>query len=104
MQVDVHPNFFIRRSRGKIEYDVAILTLKTAIDFGNDKFKHIRPICLGDPEDFLIDLTQRTGVVAGWGATEVTYADTPCGYRKGVVNPYTLSSCLKKVDGLSFPP
>ena len=46
MQVDVHPNFFIRRSRGKIEYDVAILTLKTAIDFGNDKFKHIRSVSL----------------------------------------------------------
>ena len=60
---------------------------------------YIRPICLGDDEDLSLSLSERTGVVAGWGATEVSYAHTICGYTKGVTDLDSASSVLKKVEG-----
>ena len=60
----------------------------------------LRPICLGEGEDLSLSLSERTGVVAGWGATEVTYVHTTCGYIKGETNPDSGSDVLKKVEGL----
>ena len=37
-----HPRFFYRLTRGKVEYDVGLLTLETPVDFTNKKFSHIR--------------------------------------------------------------
>ena len=54
---------------------------------------------MGEGEDLSLSLSKRTGVVAGWGATEVSYAHTICGYTKGVVNPGSGASVLKKVEG-----
>ena len=59
-----------------------------------------RPICLGEGEDLSLDLTERSGEVAGWGATEVDYAHTQCGYKIGVTNPDSGSRVLKKLPGL----
>ena len=61
--------------------------------------QYFRPICLGDEEDLSLNLTERTGVVAGWGATEVSYSDTLCGYIKGVTDPDSGTNVLKKVEG-----
>ena len=58
-----------------------------------------RPICLGLPSDHELNLAERTGVVAGWGATEVSYAHTICGYTKGVPDYDSVSSVLKKGEG-----
>ena len=62
----------------------------------------LRPICLGDSEDIEMKLSDRFGVVAGWGATEIAYGHTLCGYKRGVVHPNSVSSVLKKVDGLRY--
>ena len=59
-----------------------------------------RPICLGEGEDLSLDLTERSGVVAGWGATEVSYSQTQCGYSEGVTNTNSASNVLKKVESL----
>ena len=56
---------------GEARYNVALLELETPVDF--DQFPHIRPVCLPDTEDLQLDLTERDGVVAGWGVTEVEY-------------------------------
>ena len=40
--LDVHPKFFLSRSRGVIKYDVGLLTLETPVDFTNETFSHIR--------------------------------------------------------------
>ena len=61
---------------------------------------YFRPICLGLPSDHELNLAERTGVVAGWGATEVSYAHTTCGYTTGVVDPSSGSNVLKKVEGM----
>ena len=121
-----HPNFYYRLSEGQIKYDVALLTLETPVDFSNETFSHIRlvniivtlitfrpftptcaelhqysrPICLGEEEDLSLNLTERTGAVAGWGTTEVDYAYTQCGYKKGVTRPDSVSRVLKKLLGL----
>ena len=47
-----------------------------------------------------MSLSERTGVVAGWGATKVSYSDTLCGYIKGVTDLDSGSNVLKKVEGL----
>ena len=65
------PKFSNKRREGLIRYDVALLELETPVDF--DQFPHIRPVCLPDTEDLQLDLTERDGVVAGWGVTEVEY-------------------------------
>ena len=59
-----------------------------------------RPICLADAEDLSLELTERTGVVAGWGATEVSYIDTLCGFTEGINIPTSLANKLKKLEGL----
>ena len=41
-----HPNFYIRRARGKLDYDVGLLTLETPIDFRNKTYNHIRFVFL----------------------------------------------------------
>ena len=41
-ELDVHPKFFLSRSRGVIKYDVGLLTLETPVDFTNKTFSHIR--------------------------------------------------------------
>ena len=62
--------------------------------------EYFRPICLGEGEDLSLSLSERTGVMAGWGATEVTYSHTLCGYVEGVTDPNSGSDVLKKVQGL----
>ena len=62
--------------------------------------KYFRPICLGEGVDLSLSLTERTGVVAGWGATEVSYSQTQCGYSEGVTNTNSASNVLKKVESL----
>ena len=57
---------------------------------------------MGDSEDIEMKLSDRFGVVAGWGATEIAYGHTLCGYKRGVVHPNSVSSVLKKVDGLRY--
>ena len=39
-ELEKHPRFFIRRGRGQIKYDIAILTLERPVDF--TQFPHIR--------------------------------------------------------------
>ena len=116
-ELRTHPRFFIRLSRGQIKYDVGLLTLETPIDFSNSTFSHIRsmfaevevkgcqincfrPICLGDADDLSLNLAQRKGVVGGWGATEVSYTNTLCGFKKGITVSTSLSNKLKKLEGL----
>ena len=41
-ELDVHPKFFLSRSRGVIKYDVGLITLETPVDFTNETFSHIR--------------------------------------------------------------
>ena len=60
----------------------------------------MRPICLGEGDDLSLDLADRRGVVAGWGTTEVSYADTQCDYKLGVTEPGSVSSKLKKLEDL----
>ena len=67
-----------------------------------EKLFCFRPICLADAEDLSLDLNERTGVVAGWGATEVSYIDTLCGYKRGKTKPNSLSNKLKKLEGLGY--
>ena len=62
--------------------------------------EHFRPICLGEGEDLSLSLSERTGVMAGWGATEVSYSHTLCGYVEGVTDPNSGSNVLKKIEGL----
>ena len=45
-------------------------------------------------------MDERTGAVAGWGATEVDYEHTQCGYTIGVTKPDSGSRVLKKLLGL----
>ena len=39
---DVHSKFHIRKGRGTMKYDVAILVMKTPVDFRNPRLRHIR--------------------------------------------------------------
>ena len=66
----------------------------------NSREEYFRPICLGEGEDLSLSLSERTGVMAGWGATEVTYVHTTCGYIEGETKPGSGSDVLKKVQGL----
>ena len=66
----------------------------------NSREEYFRPICRGEGEDLSLSLSERTGVMAGWGATEVTYSQTLCGYVEGVTDPNSGSNVLKKVEGL----
>ena len=112
-----HPWLFYRLSSGDLDYDVGLLTLETPLNFTDPTFAHIRwtfgrsreiilreeyfrPICLGEGDDLSLSLSERTGVVAGWGATEVSYSHTLCGYIKGETDPDSASNVLKKVKGL----
>ena len=62
--------------------------------------EYFRPICRGEGEDLSLSLSERTGVVAGWGATEVDYANTQCGYKIGNTKSDSASRVLKKLPGL----
>ena len=59
-------------------------------------------MCLPDQTDLLMDLTERTGLTAGWGATAVTHTQTRCDFTKGVTVPGSVSPVLKKIEGLQF--
>ena len=39
-ELEKHPRFFIRRGRGEIKYDIALLTLEQPVNF--TQFPHIR--------------------------------------------------------------
>ena len=77
---------------------MALLELETPVDF--DQFPHIRPVCLPDTEDLQLDLTERDGVVAGWGVTEVDYVTTDCDYTRGNYVAGSSSDVLKKIEDL----
>ena len=77
---------------------MALLELETPVDF--DQFPHIRPVCLPDTEDLQLDLTERDGVVAGWGVTEVDYVTRDCDYTRGDVVQGSSSDVLKKIEDL----
>ena len=77
---------------------MALLELETPVDF--DQFPHIRPVCLPDTEDLQLDLTERDGVVAGWGVTEVDYVATDCDYTRGEYVTGSSSDVLKKIEDL----
>ena len=58
-------------------------------------------MCLPDTEDLVMDLTKKTGVVAGWGVTEATYADTLCGYKGSrQINDYFNIGAFKYTETL----
>ena len=40
LEMEKHPRFFIRRGKGVIKYDIALLTLEQPVDF--TQFPHIR--------------------------------------------------------------
>ena len=42
LETEIHPRFFIRRARGTVKYDVAILELENPVDFTNPRLQHIR--------------------------------------------------------------
>ena len=59
------------------------------------------PLCLPDEEDLKMDLTKKSGVAAGWGATNVTYfQEKTCVFTKGVTDADSGSDVLKKVDAV----
>ena len=41
-ELEVHPKFFLSRSRGVIKFDVGLLTLTKPVDFTDKTFSHIR--------------------------------------------------------------
>ena len=41
-ELEVHPKFFMSRSRGVMKYDVGLVTLETPVDFTDKTFSHIR--------------------------------------------------------------
>ena len=109
-----HPRFFIRRDRGEIKYDIALLTLEQPVNF--TQFPHIRqdpknenkniwkfylrPVCLPDDEDIEMDLTNKFGIATGWGATALQRyrSDSRCDYHFGIQDPSHRPTKLKKLN------
>ena len=58
------------------------------------------PLCLPGPEDLKMDLTKKSGLTAGWGATGVTYTETLCGWTRGVTDLDSTSDVLKKIEAV----
>jgi len=98
--VDVreHRRYHNIKGQGLVRYDIALLELETPVDFA--KYPKIRPVCLPEPEDF--ELTDKTGVTVGWGATAVTYEDTTCDYKRAIIDPTSASPILKILDDFRF--
>ena len=60
-----------------------------------------RPVCLPAETDLALDLTARSGLTAGWGATGVSsYQETGCGWTHGAVNHSSASDVLRKMEGI----
>ena len=106
----------MRRGRGIIKYDVAILVLEEPVDFTNPRLGHIRwslllffcservmrimfrPLCLPDEDDLTLDLpAERTGTALGLGLETVLYEHTSCDYVQGVSVDNSFPSKLKKI-------
>ena len=64
-----------------MQFDFALLKLKTDIDFM--KHPHIRPVCL--PRDSKEDYVGRTATVTGWGKTDNEVYPDKLQYINGVV-------------------
>ena len=60
------------------------------------------PLCLPGPEDLKMDLTKKSGLTAGWGATGVTYTETLCGWTRGVTDLDSASDVLKKIEAVRW--
>ena len=41
-ETEIHRRFYIRRARGTVKYDVAILELENPVNFTNPRLEHIR--------------------------------------------------------------
>ena len=78
---------------------MAILVLEKPVDFTDPRLRHIRPLCLPDDDDLTLDLpAERTGMAVGWGLDTAFYRDTMCDYVKGVSDPNSLQTKLKKIE------
>ena len=62
--------------------------------------EHYSPLCLPDDDDLLMDLTKKSGVTAGWGATAVKFQENQCGWTYGMVVPGSGANVLKKIEGM----
>lgn len=91
-----HHSYKEQRTRGVIEYDIALLELVKPVDF--DHYKHIRPICL--PSDTFVEYTgQRVdATVTGWGATQIIYSTGSNGIVRGSPDSQSASHVLKKLE------
>ena len=58
------------------------------------------PLCLPGPEDLKMNLTEKSGLTAGWGATAVADQESLCDWTKGVTDPNSASDVLKKIEGV----
>ena len=59
----------------------------------------LRPLCLPDDDDLTLDLPEEgRGMAVGWGLDTAFYRDTTCNYVKGVSDPNSLSTTLKKIE------
>ena len=47
-----------------------------------------------------MDLTEKSGQTAGWGATAVSYTETLCDWTRGVTDPNSAADVLKKIEGV----
>ena len=47
-----------------------------------------------------MDLTKKSGLTAGWGATGVTYTETLCDWTRGVTDLDSTSDVLKKIEAV----
>ena len=59
-----------------------------------------RPLCLPDDADYEIDLTTKSGVTVGWGATLTNYRETQCDWKQGEADLHSTSDVLKKIDDI----
>jgi len=66
-KIEIHPDY---AHASCADSDLAILTLKTPVEFNN----FVRPICLWSGSTDLQDVVDKTGYVAGWGMRSVLLA------------------------------
>ena len=52
------------------------------------------------PEVADFDLSDRTGIAVGWGATAITYQHTTCGYKRAVTNYDSAANVLQVLNDL----
>ena len=49
-----------------------------------------------------MDLTEKFGLTAGWGATAVAYQETLCDWTTGVTVTESASDVLKKIEAVRW--